>query len=85
LSELRLEPDARTFELDQCQFLLKVGFSTITHAQTFTGEWADPFITADGSHFYFISNRPVAGAATPNLDIWVMEKTATGKRISPAS
>jgi len=39
---------------------------------------ADPFITADGSRFYFISNRPVPGKSKPDLDIWVMEKTATG-------
>jgi len=46
----------------------------------FSGQYsdADPFITADGSHFYFISNRPVPGTATANLDIWVMDKTATG-------
>lgn len=46
----------------------------------FSGQYsdADPFITADGSRLYFISNRPVAGQSAPNLDIWVMEKTAAG-------
>jgi Tol biopolymer transport system component len=46
----------------------------------FSGQYsdADPFITADGSRFYFISNRPVAGKSKPDLDIWVMERTATG-------
>ena len=46
----------------------------------FSGRYsdADPFITADGSRFYFISNRPAAGKAKPDLDIWVMEKTAAG-------
>lgn len=46
----------------------------------FSGQYsdADPFITSDGSRFYFISNRPVAGKSTPDLDIWVMEKTAAG-------
>jgi Tol biopolymer transport system component len=46
----------------------------------FSGQYsdADPFITRDGSRFYFISNRPVAEKAKPDLDIWVMEKTATG-------
>lgn len=39
---------------------------------------ADPFITADGSRFYFISNRPLAGKSESNLDIWVMEKTRVG-------
>ncbi|HKO95430.1 MAG TPA: hypothetical protein VJU86_00455 [Pyrinomonadaceae bacterium] len=43
----------------------------------FSGKYsdADPFITADGSRLYFISNRPVEGKAQPDLDIWVMEKT----------
>jgi len=46
----------------------------------FSGQYsdADPFITSDGSHFYFISNRPVAGKATQDLDIWVMEKNGDG-------
>ena len=46
----------------------------------FSGQYsdADPFITSDGSRFYFISNRPVAGKSKPDLDIWVMEKTAAG-------
>ena len=46
----------------------------------FSGQYsdADPFITSDGSRFYFISNRPVLGKSTPDLDIWVMEKTAVG-------
>ena len=46
----------------------------------FSGQYsdADPFITADGSRLYFISNRPVHGKAKPDLDIWMMEKTAAG-------
>lgn len=46
----------------------------------FSGQYsdADPFITSDGSRFYFISNRPVVGKSTPDLDIWVMEKTVAG-------
>jgi Tol biopolymer transport system component len=46
----------------------------------FSGQYsdADPFITPDGSRFYFISNRPVSGKSTPDLDIWMMEKTAAG-------
>ena len=46
----------------------------------FSGQYsdADPFITSDGSRFYFISNRPVVGKSKPDLDIWVMEKTASG-------
>jgi Tol biopolymer transport system component len=46
----------------------------------FSGQFsdADPFITPDGSRFYFISNRPVEGKSKPDLDIWLMEKTAAG-------
>ena len=43
---------------------------------------ADPFITKDGSRFYFISDRPNADSDRKqekrSLDIWVMEKTGTG-------
>jgi len=46
----------------------------------FSGQYsdADPFITTDGSRFYFISNRPVSGKSTPDLDIWMLEKTGAG-------
>lgn len=46
----------------------------------FSGQYsdADPFITPDGKKFYFISSRPVAGKKAPDLDIYVMEKTASG-------
>lgn len=46
----------------------------------FSGQYsdADPFITADGSRFYFISNRPVPGKPKRDLDIWMMEKTNSG-------
>ncbi len=39
---------------------------------------ADPFITPDGTHLYFISNRPVLGKGKPDLDIWMVEKTNSG-------
>jgi WD40-like Beta Propeller Repeat len=46
----------------------------------FSGQYADadPFITRDGLRFFFISNRPVAGKSTQDLDIWVMEKSGAG-------
>jgi Tol biopolymer transport system component len=46
----------------------------------FSGQYsdADPFITADGSRLYFISNRPVPGKANRDLDIWMVEKTGSG-------
>lgn len=47
---------------------------------SFSGQYsdADPFITSDGSRLYFISNRPVAGKSATDLDIWVVEKNASG-------
>jgi WD40-like Beta Propeller Repeat len=45
----------------------------------FSGQYqdADPYLTADGKHFYFISDRPVesGGERQSHHDIWVMEKT----------
>ena len=41
---------------------------------------ADPYITADGKHFYFISDRPVdvGSERQSHHDIWVMDKTESG-------
>jgi len=48
----------------------------------FSGQYqdADPYITADGKHFYFISDRPVetAGERQSHHDIWVMDKSDSG-------
>jgi hypothetical protein len=48
----------------------------------FSGQYqdADPYITADGKHFYFISDRPVVAGSErqPHHDIWVMDKTESG-------
>jgi Tol biopolymer transport system component len=50
----------------------------------FSGRYADydPFVTADGQHIYFISNRPKPDSATTKpqrtFDIWVVDKTADG-------
>lgn len=51
----------------------------------FSGQYsdADPFITADGSRFYFISSRPVAGKKTRDLDIYVMERRPNGSWTEP--
>ena len=53
---------------------------TTPEVAPFSGQYsdADPFITADGSKLYFISNRPVPDKPKPDLDIWMIEKTATG-------
>lgn len=39
---------------------------------------ADPFVSADGQHLCFISDRPVDGAPKKDLDIWVMDRTKDG-------
>lgn len=51
----------------------------------FSGQYrdADPFITADGSKLFFISDRPAGAAAgakdeARSLDIWMMEKRGDG-------
>ena len=48
----------------------------------FSGQYqdADPYITADGKHFYFISDRPLqpGGERQSHHDIWVMDKTDSG-------
>ena len=53
---------------------------TTPEVAPFSGRYsdADPFITADGKKFYFISTRPAPGKTTRDLDIWVMDKTDTG-------
>ncbi len=49
---------------------------------SFSGQYqdADPYVTADGKHFYFISDRPVeaGGERQSHHDIWVMDKTESG-------
>jgi Tol biopolymer transport system component len=56
------------------------GSWTVPEVAPFSGRYsdADPFITADGKKFYFISTRPVPGKSTRDLDIWVMDKTENG-------
>jgi len=63
---------------------------TILQAQFKGGKWdppevapfsgldsdADPFLTADGSKLYFISDRPVPDKPGKDLDIWWVEKLA---------
>lgn len=47
---------------------------------SFSGQYADadPFITVDGSRFFFISRRPVDGGPREDTDIWTMQRTARG-------
>jgi len=67
-------------------------FWTILVARFVNGQWttpdiapfsgrysdADPFITADGKQFYFISRRPGPEKTSIDLDIWVMDRTEAG-------
>ena len=69
-------------------------FWTIVFSQLVNGKWsalqvapfsgqysdADEFITHDGKQMFFISKRPLSKATREprKLDIWVMDRTATG-------
>jgi Tol biopolymer transport system component len=47
----------------------------------FSGRYADadPFITRDGAHLYFISTRPLTtGGPAKDLDIWMMDRAGAG-------
>jgi hypothetical protein len=48
----------------------------------FSGQYqdADPCITADGRHFYFISDRPIKSGdeRQSHHDIWIMDKSGSG-------
>lgn len=46
----------------------------------FSGQYRDafPFVSRDGSKFFFSSLRPVDGTPKRDMDIWVMDKTGDG-------
>ena len=46
----------------------------------FSGQYSDidPFVTPDGRRLYFSSIRPVDGAARTDIDLWYVERTASG-------
>jgi hypothetical protein len=48
----------------------------------FSGQYsdADPFITSDNKHLYFVSNRPTmpAGKIKDDMDVWVMDRQPAG-------
>lgn len=56
---------------------------------SFSGQYADydPFVTADGTKLFFVSDRPAPGRERRDFDIWYVEKTAGGwsepKNIGP--
>ncbi len=44
----------------------------------------DPFVTADGSHLLFSSNRPDVGEAEPgDFDLWVVDRDSMGEWSEP--
>jgi len=49
---------------------------TTPEVAPFSGQFsdADPFITADGERFFFISTRPVNGKSKEDTDIWMMKR-----------
>jgi Tol biopolymer transport system component len=60
-----------------CVSTLANGTWSAPEVAPFSGQYADadPFITPDGAHFYFISTRPIdAGSEAKDLDIWVMDR-----------
>lgn len=43
------------------------------------GVEADPFVTADGKHLYFISTRSTDGVKHKDLDIWRVDRNSNGR------
>jgi hypothetical protein len=68
--------------VDHLRFALQGRTLVAPEVAPFSGQYqdADPYITADGKHFYFISDRPVeaSGERQSHHDIWVMDKTDSG-------
>lgn len=76
---LKMAPDISTWTICT-SFRTNNRWSTPVVAP-FSGRFrdGDPFITADGKEFYFVSNRSWSGDSTKkDLDIWRMKKTPAG-------
>lgn len=58
---------------------------TTPEVAPFSGQYrdADPFITADGRHFLFISGRPSGDGPKRDLDIWIMDRQPDGAWSEP--
>ncbi|MFO0583831.1 MAG: hypothetical protein U0229_16285 [Anaeromyxobacter sp.] len=56
---------------------------TVPEVAPWSGEWddGDVFVTRDGAHLYFISNRPTDGGDRPRPDteLWVMDRGVDGR------
>ena len=77
---LKMAPDFSRWSIFVSRY--KDGNWSLPEVAPFSGQYqdADPYITADGKHFYFISDRPVeaSGERQSHHDIWVMDKTDSG-------
>jgi hypothetical protein len=77
---LKMTPNFSRWSIFVSQY--KNGSWSQPEVASFSGQYqdADPYVTADGKHFYFISDRPVeaGGARQSHHDIWVMDRTETG-------
>src|SRR6188474_747330 len=74
-------PDANFWTIVVSQ--LEKGKWSAPRVAPFSGQYsdADEFITRDGKQMFFISTRPLSNATNKEprkLDIWMMDKTATG-------
>jgi Tol biopolymer transport system component len=65
-----------------CESHFAKGRWSTPQVASFSGQYsdADPFISADGSKFFFISNRPIEKGGSPkaDLDIWMMTREGAG-------
>src|SRR5215217_4416785 len=75
----KASPDFRSFTLVVSRF--EKGKWSTPEVAPFSGQYsdADPFISPDGKHLYFCSNRPLTGN-TPkkDYDIWVIDQSVSG-------
>jgi Tol biopolymer transport system component len=75
---VRSEPRRGRWTIFQSHF--EAGRWTQPGIAPFSGQFrdSDPYVTADGRQFFFISDRPVDGLAKADMDIWIMERTPQG-------
>ena len=86
-------PDGRTAYFGESEgFFPATRQATIYVTRSVDGAWTtpevapfsgvhsdiDPFITPDGARLYFSSIRPVDGVLRGDIDIWYVERTASG-------
>src|SRR5258705_869815 len=75
---VRSEPRRGRWTIYQSHF--ETGRWTTPVIAPFIGQYrdSDPYVTSDGSRSFLISDRPVAGVAKADMDIWIMDRTAQG-------